>query len=97
MKFNNLDINILYLVCKELVKRNQCGHVTPDVIYQTFPDIPDEQIDSTIRSLVGKGLLEENNDLSQLHITARGLSKIRSFAPSKQINACERSRNCGVY
>ena len=92
MEFRNLDINVLYLMCKELVKGNQCGHVEPEVIYQTFPDIPDEQIDSTIRSLVGKGLLEVGNGLSQLHITDRGLSKIRSFGPSKRISACRRSK-----
>jgi hypothetical protein len=78
MELRNLEINILHRLCEELLRRNRCGPVEADVIYQAYSDIPDKNIASSIRSLVNRGLLIEDKTGSQLFITDSGRSEIRS-------------------
>lgn len=94
MEFRNLGKNILYQVCETIARQNLCDSLEVDVIYRTFPDIPDEKIASSIHSLVAKGLLWEDKRRSRLFLTDDGHSEIRSSIPGRVLPDCNMPIKC---
>jgi hypothetical protein len=91
MELRNLDKNIIYQLCDELMSRNMCIPLKADFIYQVFSDLPREQITSSIRSMVERGWLQEEKNGEHLYLTDRGRSALRSLIPSKLLAKCEKS------
>lgn len=94
MELRNLDKNILYQLCAELTRRNECILLEADFIYQTFSDIPREKITSSIRLVVDRGWLQEEKNGEHLYLTDRGRSEIRSLIPSRLLPTCEKPKEC---
>jgi hypothetical protein len=94
MDIKNLDRNILYRVCEELTRREECGPLDTRFIYRTFSDIPDEKIAENIQLLVSRGWLEEDRQQSTIYLTDRGQSEIRSFIPDPLLKTCEKPKRC---
>jgi hypothetical protein len=89
MEMRNLDRNILFYLCEELTDRNSCDSLAAELIYQTFSDIPDENIARAIQSMTHKGWIEEDMNQSRFYVTNCGRSKIRSIFPDKLLPNCE--------
>lgn len=94
MKIRNLDTNIVYRVCEELTRRNQCGPLEVDFIYRTFADLPDEEIAANIRTLVERGWLQESENRLFLYLTDLGQAEIRAAIPDALLPTCEKPPHC---
>ncbi len=76
MKFNNLEINILYFMCNPLNGQLQDGTIRQDGIFEEFSDIPTRSITSAIDSMETDGLI--TIDRSRLSITESGIKRLQS-------------------
>ncbi len=76
MEWTNLDIGILYWMCENAPDGGRTN-VSAGAVIRSFPDIPAEDVESTLRLLAGSGLVRE--DRGKFEVTDRGLSKIRAY------------------
>jgi hypothetical protein len=94
MQLHNLEKNILHRVCEELTRRNDCGPLEIDFVYQAFADIPDEEIALRLRDMANRGWLQVDARRSEIHLTVRGRSKIRAFIPTALLDTCKVKAGC---
>lgn len=91
MEFRNLEKNILYRICTELVRRGRCDSLDVDFVQRIFPDIPRENINESVSWLVDGGWLRKKANHSQVHLTESGRTAIRSMVPSILRQDCIKS------
>ena len=94
MELRNLGRNILYLVCNELRRRNECDPLEAGFIYRTYSDIPRDVVAARIDSLVEKGWLRWSEHTESLHLTRRGLELLRGIVASKLARTCPPPGEC---
>lgn len=94
MEIRNLEKNILYRICEEMTQGNHCGPVDTRLIYRSYVDLPNEKVSSSIRNLVRKGWLRDEQNMTKLHLTDRGLSEIRSLIPPQLLPTCDPPKGC---
>ena len=78
MKIHNLEINILYCLCDPLSGLgNDRSSAVADIV-DAFSDIPVGQLMSTIRAMVGDGLITIDRYGNRLTITDGGINQLQS-------------------
>jgi len=76
MKFNNLEINILYFMCNPLNGQLQDGTIRQAGIFEEFSDIPKRSVASAIDSMETEGLIAIAR--SRISITENGIHRLKS-------------------
>lgn len=76
MKFNNLEINILYFMCNPLNGQLRDGTIRQAVIFEEFSDIPKRSVASAIDSMETGGLITIAR--SRISITENGIHRLKS-------------------
>ena len=77
MKFNNIERNILYMLGDEWLKSGSLGPYETEWIFDTFSDIPDNNMRHALRSVKERGLVELTSKYRHISLTQKGLSKIK--------------------
>ena len=94
MEIRNLEKNILYRICEEMTQGHHCGPVDTRLIYRTYVDLPSEKVAASIRSLVRKGWLRDEQNMTKLYLTDHGRSEIRSLIPAQLLPTCDPPQGC---
>jgi hypothetical protein len=94
MEIRNLAKNILYRICMELVRRDQCNALEIDAIHRMFPDIPNENINESVYWLVERGMLRTEANQTRVHLTENGRSALDRWVPSSRQQDCFKPERC---
>jgi hypothetical protein len=94
METRNLAKNILYRICTELVRRDQCRALEMEAILRMFPDLPRENINESVRWLVSRRWLREDKKRARVHLTESGFSAIRALVPQALLQDCLPHESC---
>ena len=79
MDFNNLDINILYILGELSRFYNNRGPFKLDVIYREFTDIPNENIVTAIMKLENEKKIRIDNDGTKISLSKNGIEEIKTI------------------
>lgn len=79
MEFSNLEYNIIYLLGEDYRANEAPRPRVTDWIYETFSDIPAENINAAIDSLIAIGILETSGDRQRITLSRKGLEKVASM------------------
>lgn len=94
MKIHNLEINILYCLCEPLDGlRKDRSNAVADIV-DAFSDIPAGELMTTVRSMVGDGLITIDRSGNRLAITQGGIDRLQSSLACR-IHRFDRCR-CGM-
>jgi len=78
MKINNLEINILYLMCNPLSGELQDGTINQSGLLEEFSDLPSRSVTAVIESMKADGLITIDRPRSRLSITENGINRLQS-------------------
>ena len=78
MEINNLEINILYLICNPLNGQVQEGAIDSKAIFEEFSDIPDGHVIAAFDSMARENLILIDRTHSRLSITQSGINRLQS-------------------
>jgi hypothetical protein len=77
MKFNNIELNILYLLGNEWLKSGIQGPFDTGPIFDAFSDIPHKNMKDALESIKERGLVKLTPNYRRIYLTQKGLSKIK--------------------
>jgi hypothetical protein len=77
MEINNLERNVIYLLGRQLLKTRTSGPFDTSWIFDTFSDIPDENMKDALLSLQNSGYVELTSSFKKINLTRKGFSKIK--------------------
>lgn len=77
MEVNNLERNVMYLLGRQWLKTGTSGPFDTAWIFDTFSDIPDENMKDALNSLQESGYAELTSNFQRINLTRKGLSKIK--------------------
>lgn len=94
MQFTNLDINILYFLCNPVYVKEDNKSVRYADIVDAFSDIPEDQIRSTVRSMINDKLLRADPMHTRITVTPSGVDRLRGSIACKinQFSRCQCNR-----
>jgi len=94
MEIRNLAKNILYRICTELVRQDQCDALEIGVVHRMFPDIPNENISESVSWLVERGWLRRKENRARVHLTKSGRLAVDTMLPSSLQQDCFKPQRC---
>ena len=79
MQIKNLDYRFLLWLAKKWKETGIGGPYRTASIYKGYSELPDEYVTREIEELNRRGLITYAFDRRKIYLTAKGISKIKSF------------------